>query len=300
MNILSLIASDSFITVNKELIKQVGLDAAVLIGELASEHNYWTQNKGITPDGYFFSTIENMEEKTSLSGHQQRQALKKLEEIGVVTVKIMGLPAKRYVKLHDEQVLKIFKTKDLNNLMTGGKENKELGLKKSNRNNNINNNNINNNNINNGETSSPSELSETNPIESIEEKTPVITATPPPVEKPKRQSLKDQLVEYVNSTQFTAETKDVLFKWIFSIGLPKNVRLEQLRDMLKKIWTECNEDETLVRESIEKSYLSNWFGFYPTRVSKPTPVYKTPATPKNEPSTPIQKAPQQVGCFTVY
>lgn len=171
---------------------------------------------------------------------------------------------------------------------------------------NINNNIDNNIFINNGETSSPTDISETSPIESIEEeKTPVITAppTPPPVEKKKRQSLKDQLTEYVNSTQFTAETKDVLFKWIFSIGLPKNVRLEQLRDMLKKIWTECNEDETLVRESIEKSYLSNWFGFYPTKVTKPSTQPKTSqnpvATKSNSKQTEV-KQPKQVGCFTVY
>ena len=140
--------------------------------------------------------------------------------------------------------------------------------------------------INNGETSSPSELSETTPIEFIEEKTPVITAPPPPVEKKKRQSLKDKLTEYVNSLDYQKETKDILFKWIFTVGLPKNVRLEQLRDMLKKIWTECNEDEALVRESIEKSYLSNWFGFYPTKQTTSTkndvaPLSMKKADPKN-------------------
>ena len=289
MNILHLIASDSFITVNKELIKVVGLEAAVLIGELASEHNYWTQNKGITSDGYFFSTIENMEEKTSLSGHQQRQALKKLEEIGVVTVKIMGLPAKRYVKLHDEQVLKIFKTKDLNNLSAIDKENKELDIKNFNRNNNINNNNIINNNINNGETSSPS-VKESDILEITEEQRlsegEVVEPSTPLKEKPKKQSLKDQLLEYVASLSYSSETKDYLLKWIFNIGLPKNVRLQQLQDMLKDLWDKCN-NESVFTETIKQSYLRGWFGFYPPN-NKPT-TYKTPAQPVQSPSTPPKK-----------
>ncbi len=170
--------------------------------------------------------------------------------------------------------------------------------------------------INNGETSSPSEketeiiepsekhcFSDGEVDEHIDTSNNINNDAPPPPpveEKPKRKSLKDQLTEYVNSTQFTSETKEVLFKWIFNIGLPKNVRVEQLKDMLKKIWYECNSNEALVREAIETSYLKGWFGFFPPKVSKPTPVYKTPAQPVTSPSTPIQKAPQQVGCFTVY
>lgn len=70
MTLLKLIASDSFITVNKEIIKKVGLEEAIILGELISELDYWTKNNGLTEDGYFFSTIENIEEKTTLSGHK--------------------------------------------------------------------------------------------------------------------------------------------------------------------------------------------------------------------------------------
>lgn len=83
----------------------------------------------------------------------------------------------------------------------------------------------------------------------------------------KRKSRKDQLVEYVNSTSFAQETKDMLFKWIFQIGLKGNVTVDQLRDMLKNIWYECSGNELLVKESIQNSYLNNWFGFYPPKKS---------------------------------
>ena len=185
MNILRLIASDSYITVNKDLIKIAGLEGAVLIGELASEYDYWTKNNGMTSDGYFFSTIDNIEDKTGLSEHKQRQALKKLEEIGIVSVKVKGLPPKRYIKLFENNIVKLLEinSEKLQDTISENSEIVPLKIQetipeKFQRNNNINNNNITI--INNGETSSPTDISETTPIESIEEKTPVIIAPPPP------------------------------------------------------------------------------------------------------------------------
>ena len=296
MDILHLIASDSFITVNKALIKSVGLEAAVIVGELASEHNYWQQNNGITEEGYFFSTIENIEDKTSLSEHKQRQALKKLEELGVVSVKVKGLPAKRYVKLNPEQLMELFQNKEKSISETSSGNFQELAPENFNRNNNIINNNISI--INNMEETSSSETcKETSPNEFFEEETINNDAppSPPPAVKSKKITVKDQLTNFVNDSQLTHETKDVLLKWIFNIGLPKGVRLEQLKDMLTKIWKECNGNESLVRESIENSYLHNWFGFYPSKVSKPTSSHNNPAQPCTTPSTPIQPRAIKLG-----
>ena len=233
----------------------------------------------MTSDGYFFSTIDNIEDKTGLSEHKQRQALKKLEEIGIVSVKVKGLPPKRYIKLFENNIVKLLEinSEKLQDTISENSEIVPLKIQetipeKFQRNNNINNNNITI--INNGETSSPTDISETSSIEFTEEKTPVIIAPPPPAEKPKRKSLKDQLTEYVNSLDYQQETKAILFKWIFTIGLPRKVRLEQLQDMLKNIWSQCN-DESIVREAINEAYLHNWFGFYlPKKESTSTNNYK--------------------------
>lgn len=87
-----------------------------------------------------------------------------------------------------------------------------------------------------------------------------------------RKSLKDQLVEYVDSLEYKPETKDVLFKWIFNIGIKRKVSVQQLKDMLKNIWEECN-DENIVREAINTSYLNGYFGFF---APKTKTVYKSP------------------------
>ena len=59
MIIASLLASSSFIMTNKILIKAVGTDAAILLGELCSEYNYWEQRNELTNKHWFFSTREN-------------------------------------------------------------------------------------------------------------------------------------------------------------------------------------------------------------------------------------------------
>ena len=103
---ISLIASNGYITVNKTIAHMYGLEAAVILGELASEYEYWTKVKRMPVDGYFFSTVENVEKNTTLTRKRQQIALKVLQDAGIVDVKLMGLPAKRHIKLNEEVLLK--------------------------------------------------------------------------------------------------------------------------------------------------------------------------------------------------
>lgn len=97
----------------------------------------------------------------------------------------------------------------------------------------------------------------------------------------KRISLKDQLVNYVNELEYSEETKQALFDWIFQIGLNGKVSVKQLQDKLDSI-RKVYSDESLIRESIREAYRNNWFGFFPVK-SKPT---VSPAVlEKKEPSS---------------
>lgn len=107
MGILRLIANRNFIAVNKDLIRVFGLEEAIILGELASEFNYWEERGEIGKDGYFFSTADNIEENTTIKEKRQRNALNNLKEKGVIDIKLKGLPAKRYIKINDEQLLPV-------------------------------------------------------------------------------------------------------------------------------------------------------------------------------------------------
>ena len=104
MSILNIIASRNYITLNKDILKEIGLEETVILGELASEYDYWYK-QGKLEDGYFFSTIENIETNTTLSEHKQRKAINNLKDLGIVEVVNKGLPKRRYIKLNEEKIL---------------------------------------------------------------------------------------------------------------------------------------------------------------------------------------------------
>ena len=141
MSVLELLSSSNFIAVNRTIASEVGLEAAVILGELASEYIYHRSN-GNLKDGYFFSTIENLSEKTFLSAHSQRMALSKLQEKGWIDVTRKGIPAKRYIKINEQQVVEFFNNKSLKFLTTGDSNFEQQEVKNLNGNKNITNNNI--------------------------------------------------------------------------------------------------------------------------------------------------------------
>ena len=107
MGIITFISSRNYIAVNRILMKEYGLHEALLLGELASEYEYWEAQGQITEDGYFYSTVENVKENTTLSDSQQRKAITSLKKKGVLDVKLKGIPAKRYFRINESALLEL-------------------------------------------------------------------------------------------------------------------------------------------------------------------------------------------------
>ena len=127
--ILRLLANDGFLTVNKTVAHEFGLDAAVLLAHLASVQVYWENRDGLK-DGMFFDTAEHIHDETTLSRFKQTKAINALKERGVLKTTRMDVPAKMYYSI-DEIVLEvILKNKISNNLKTRVKETSKQELKK--------------------------------------------------------------------------------------------------------------------------------------------------------------------------
>lgn len=122
MSVLKLIASDSFLCINKCIAKAFGLDAAVMIAELATCYNYWESQGGLTEDGMFYETVERMEENTTLTKYQQLKAIAVLEDAGVIRTERRGLPAKRYFAINEEKLLEVVDNKKSKNWTTGSEK----------------------------------------------------------------------------------------------------------------------------------------------------------------------------------
>ena len=120
-----LLSSTAFLVLNKQLAKQIGLKAAVLLADLISKEEYFIA-KGMT-DGWFFNTEANIEEDTTLNSYHQRKCIKTLKKEGLIEVKRKGIPAKQYFKINEQQVLQILNNLSFKNSTTINK-NKEIRI----------------------------------------------------------------------------------------------------------------------------------------------------------------------------
>ena len=98
MKISDLLRNNGCVTVNKYLIHSIGLNEAILYSELASRHEYF-ENRGTLVDDSFYNTQYDLQAGTGLGEKAQRTAINNLKKLGLIEVKLKGIPAKRYFKL---------------------------------------------------------------------------------------------------------------------------------------------------------------------------------------------------------
>lgn len=69
------------------------------------------------------------------------------------------------------------------------------------------------------------------------------------------------IVEFINSLKYTDETKEILIKWYYAVGIRK-VNVKILKDSITKLY-QTVKTEAEAREAYNNSYLSQWLTFYP-------------------------------------
>tara|TARA_R110000744_G_scaffold196593_1_gene315881 strand:+ start:10614 stop:11279 length:666 start_codon:yes stop_codon:yes gene_type:complete len=106
---IRLLSSTAYLIVNKALSKRVGLQAAALLADLIGKQEYFINEHGKTD--YFFNTEDNILKDTTLSPYQQRACIGKLKALGLIDVKLMGIPAKRHFKVNAEPVMELLNNK---------------------------------------------------------------------------------------------------------------------------------------------------------------------------------------------
>lgn len=105
--IIDLLRSNGSIVVNKLLAKAIGINAAIMYSELISKYIYFANKGQITEDGFFYNTVENMQEDTTLSKDQQLAAIKVLVKVNLIEQKNRGLPRTRHFKINqNEEIIK--------------------------------------------------------------------------------------------------------------------------------------------------------------------------------------------------
>lgn len=128
--IFQLLSSEGNLTVPKILVKEIGLEPAVVYGFLVSRYFYHKNREELKNGEWFYCTTDKMKEYTSLSHYKQTKAINKLKEINFIEVDTMGVPAKRYFKLRQSPVFKFLEIKDSSESKTRIQESSKLESEK--------------------------------------------------------------------------------------------------------------------------------------------------------------------------
>ena len=105
MKILERINPTNTGSYNRPIAHALGLGAAVVYAALISKQVYYEQHNMLDEEGFFYSTIADLEESTTLTKRQQRAAIKVLIDKGLIKRKRCGMPAKRYFRVLDDTEL---------------------------------------------------------------------------------------------------------------------------------------------------------------------------------------------------
>jgi phage terminase Nu1 subunit (DNA packaging protein) len=66
--------------------------------ELLSKESYFEEREQLTNDGWFYCTVSEMEDATTLSEYQQKKVVTKLTSLGLIEYRVKGSPPIRYFK----------------------------------------------------------------------------------------------------------------------------------------------------------------------------------------------------------
>lgn len=99
----SFLGQNSFVMINRALWESVGLDAALFLSILVDADNIfdeeWVYQTQPTIEGLSYG---------HLTRRKQDAAIKILIERGLISQKNMGIPMKRYFKLHEDKIMEVF------------------------------------------------------------------------------------------------------------------------------------------------------------------------------------------------
>ena len=297
--LLTQFASNNYGLYNKTLAKKIGLHESIFLGEIISEYDYWNRMHSLTDDGYFYSTVENVMESTTLSDYQQRSIIKHLVELKILNVRVAGMPAKRYFKINEEQFYAILLEedkdsdnnpestssketcyKDLTELTTSSKESKEQDLNsvKTN-NNNIPLTNKNNNIV---LTATPFINNSGKVSNLLENETKQLDT------KPKKKSNLEQCTDLTFELISDSDLAEYVNNYLVDQKLYKSINVTQWKMRLEHLLQYAKGRTDLAKEIVKQTWARGYRDFYPVsenyvNTAKPAYTAITRKEIKNDP-----------------
>lgn len=98
--IFKLLNPDNTVSLNRPLAHALGTNEAIIYSALIVKQLYYEKHGMLDADGYFYSTIDDMQESTGLTRCQQDRAIKKLTDTNLIYFRRKGVPARRFFRVN--------------------------------------------------------------------------------------------------------------------------------------------------------------------------------------------------------
>lgn len=100
-SVLQLLNPTNTISINRPLAHAIGIPETLIFSALISKYTYYC-NRNRSNDGWFFSTVTDLQESTTYGEKAQKSAIKHLVGLKLIEYKLMGMPAKRFFRITAE------------------------------------------------------------------------------------------------------------------------------------------------------------------------------------------------------
>lgn len=112
--IFKLLNPDNTVNFNRPLAHALGTNEAIIYSALIAKQAYYEQREMLDGEGWFYSTVNDLEESTALTKRQQYCSVKVLVAAGLIKSKKRGMPARRCFRVvKDIDLLKSYLAKGI-------------------------------------------------------------------------------------------------------------------------------------------------------------------------------------------
>lgn len=90
---------DNTMSFNRYIAHAIGITETIIYFSLISKMMNHMKNNRLDNDGFFYATVGDIQESTTVKKEKQIVAIKKLVEVGLIETKIAGIPARKYFRI---------------------------------------------------------------------------------------------------------------------------------------------------------------------------------------------------------
>lgn len=103
--IFAILNPNNTVSINRPLAHAIGLNETIVYGALLAKYQYYAENGSLYEGEWFYSTVSDLGESTTLSEKQQKHCIDMLCFHGLIECRKMGMPAKRYFRIIEDIAL---------------------------------------------------------------------------------------------------------------------------------------------------------------------------------------------------